>query len=67
MLETIGAMEALPEGDINGAEMANAARLCRSCDNTEACSRWLEEHRDGAATPLETCPNADLFLRWANS
>ncbi|MBO6756136.1 MAG: hypothetical protein JJ902_07400 [Roseibium sp.] len=61
MLETIGAMDALPEGYSGGADLRQAAERCMTCDQPESCKKWLESHPDGAAAPMETCPNANLF------
>lgn len=64
MLDTIGAMKGLPEGIGADTDMETAARRCMSCQETEACARWLEENADGANAPFGTCPNAALFDSW---
>lgn len=64
MLETIGAMQAMPAGPHMDAALRTAAQRCMNCRETEACRRWLDEHPQGSGSVLEACPNANLFRHW---
>ncbi|WP_299472329.1 DUF6455 family protein [uncultured Roseibium sp.] len=64
MLDTIGAMKNMPAGIHSDAAIRSAAIRCINCGNTEACKRWLQEHPDGAASPMKGCPNEELFKSW---
>lgn len=64
MLEAIGAMKGLPEGEKADVELEATARLCMSCEETGNCRKWLEENPNGADAPLKECPNAARFNKW---
>ncbi|GAA0783813.1 hypothetical protein E1180_09745 [Roseibium denhamense] len=64
MLETIGAMEDLPGSDLSDMTMRSAAQRCMRCENTKACSNWLDQNTAGAPAAPDTCPNAALFNSW---
>ena len=64
MLETMGAMKAMPTGAYTDAAMHRAAHRCISCTETEACRAFLESHPEGANNTLPGCPNAPLFNSW---
>jgi len=64
MLDTIGAMNNMPAGIQSDAALRSAAVRCINCQNTEACREWLADHPEGAAQPMKSCPNADLFSSW---
>ncbi|MET1414682.1 DUF6455 family protein [Roseibium sp. HPY-6] len=64
MLDTIGAMKNIPAGIQSDAAMRSAAIRCINCGNTEACKKWLQDHPDGATSPMKGCPNEDLFKSW---
>ncbi|TYC63675.1 hypothetical protein FMN50_04600 [Rhodobacterales bacterium] len=64
MLDTIGAMSKVPT-DFNSANKVRSAALrCISCQESENCRKWLDDHPDGAERPLAQCPNAELFNSW---
>lgn len=64
MLDTIGAMENIPQDKSAEAELRAAAVRCMSCSNSKECTGWLDAHKDGSDAPMESCPNADLFKNW---
>jgi len=64
MLETIGAMKAMPTGAYTDAAMQRAAHRCINCTETEACRAFLKNHPEGADKALPDCPNAQLFNSW---
>lgn len=64
MLETIGAMDHLPQGRGLDTDMRMAATRCMCCSHTTECAAWLKENSDGADAPMEGCPNATLFKGW---
>ncbi|MEP3049594.1 DUF6455 family protein [Marinobacter alexandrii] len=67
MLETIGTMKGLSNGELADVDLETAARRCMCCRETEACARWLESNPDSSAGPLTNCPNAALFRSWMQS
>ncbi|MTI44244.1 hypothetical protein JM93_04083 [Roseibium hamelinense] len=64
MLETIGAMQSLPEGQRLDQELREASSRCMHCKNAEGCKDWLSENAAGASKPFQNCPNAALFSSW---
>lgn len=67
MLETIGAMDRIPDGHCVGQQLRIASSNCQSCDQTDTCRQWLDSNQTGAAEPLGSCPNADLFKSWLSA
>ncbi|MEP1931175.1 MAG: DUF6455 family protein [Roseibium sp.] len=67
MLQSIGALKGLPDGEIADIDLETAARRCMCCRETEACARWLESHPDGSGGPMKDCPNSALFSSWMQS
>ncbi len=67
MLETLGAMKGLPEGEKAVVELETAARLCMSCEEAGSCQKWLDSNPDGAELPLKVCLNAATFKNWMNN
>jgi hypothetical protein len=42
---------------VNEAALVSAAGICRHCDHSAACARWITRHEDGEANrPLSLCP-----------
>jgi hypothetical protein len=64
MLDTIGAMKAMPTGAHTDVAIRTAAYRCINCSETEACRTFLENHLDGANMAPPDCPNAQLFNSW---
>jgi hypothetical protein len=67
MMETIGAMDKMPNGISLGIDMRTAAARCKACECTRECALWLQENETGASAAPEMCPNADLFAEWLDS
>ncbi|MTH95785.1 DUF6455 family protein [Roseibium sp. RKSG952] len=61
MLETIGAMEVMPEGALLDQSLREASSRCLNCKHADGCKDWLAENAKGAEEPYRECPNAELF------
>lgn len=64
MLNTIGAMDSMPEGMSAAGDLRLATSRCMNCEHADICVVWLKDHQDGADQPLDLCPNASLFGGW---
>ena len=67
MADTLGAdmVGASVSGAVPETALRSAVYNCMSCDETEACEHWLEDHAEGAATTPDYCRNKALLERLA--
>ncbi|WP_346914266.1 DUF6455 family protein [uncultured Roseibium sp.] len=68
MLETIGAMDQIPEGTCVGQDIRLAVNRCICCEKSESCQQWLQDQSGkGIVRPPDMCPNAGLFNKWLDN
>lgn len=63
----VNTAQAVADGALKTQDWANMVQRCRSCEWTEGCQRWLDNHdTTQTAQPPESCMNAKVLETLAN-